>query len=397
RKRNGPTHLGNEHHHSRQLSVRAQYSHQLNHCGRTQCKGMYPQSQKFLIQCLERGPNSIRGKNSERAFLGQESRLSRNYDQTNSTYISNPKESLMDIHEKLGHTSIQRIEPLLGDSISKSDRSNFKCKACTLSKITKQPFKRTSKLSSKPFDRIHLDLIGPIKSKSSLKHNFILTLVDNYTGYLAGFPKEEGVLTFFNLFRRRGETLKSSGIQKRFWHKIVKSCCLMLNQIPHGGGSKSPWELLQDKQFLNDLLRTIGTPALILNSNRIKGRKFDIKGEESKLVGFNVALRSFQIFTSYSRVIESKHVRFLNKTEGDPILNYDNLLEFKPEPASWPVRNSEPQSEPESSDHREKNHDQDNSGDLNNDSSEDDSEIVDQILRKEPTPAPVSQPTTRVL
>ncbi|KNZ45101.1 hypothetical protein VP01_84g16 [Puccinia sorghi] len=99
-----------------------------------------------------------------------------------------PRESLKDIHEKYGHASIQRIAPLIGNKFSNEEMDKFECKSCAVSKITKQPFKAESSLASKPFERIHLDLMGPIKPQSSLGHQFILTLVDNFSGYLAGFP-----------------------------------------------------------------------------------------------------------------------------------------------------------------------------------------------------------------
>ncbi|KNZ54288.1 hypothetical protein VP01_2986g1 [Puccinia sorghi] len=84
--------------------------------------------------------------------------------------IPQEKETLMELHEKLGHLSIQRIEPLLNNSISKTEKANFEYKSCVLSKITKQPFKERSKTFLKPYERLHLDLIGPIDPESSLKH-----------------------------------------------------------------------------------------------------------------------------------------------------------------------------------------------------------------------------------
>ncbi|KNZ44121.1 hypothetical protein VP01_94g8 [Puccinia sorghi] len=102
--------------------------------------------------------------------------------------VANHKESLMEIHEKLGHPAITRIKPLIGSSFTKSELDTFECKSCALSKITKQPFNLESQRASKPFERIHLDLIGPIKPESSLKHRFALTVVDNHSGYLAAFP-----------------------------------------------------------------------------------------------------------------------------------------------------------------------------------------------------------------
>ncbi|KAI7965150.1 hypothetical protein MJO29_003248 [Puccinia striiformis f. sp. tritici] len=97
-------------------------------------------------------------------------------------------ESLKTIHEKYGHASIQRINNLIPSSVSKAEKDSFKCKSCVLSKIIKQSFNAESQSASKVFERIHLDIIGPITPESKIKTRFILTLVDNYSGYLAGFP-----------------------------------------------------------------------------------------------------------------------------------------------------------------------------------------------------------------
>lgn len=90
--------------------------------------------------------------------------------------LSTQKETLREIHEKFGHASIQRIETMIDKSISRSERDAFECKSCILAKLTKQPFKAKSKPADKPFKRLHLDLIGPIKPESSLKHRYILRL-----------------------------------------------------------------------------------------------------------------------------------------------------------------------------------------------------------------------------
>ncbi|KNZ63038.1 hypothetical protein VP01_1193g1, partial [Puccinia sorghi] len=92
--------------------------------------------------------------------------------------IALPKELLQETHKKYGHACLQRIELFIDISISKSDRDQFEWKACILATITKQSFNNESKLG--PFERLHLDLIGPIKPESSLKHRFILTIIDNH-------------------------------------------------------------------------------------------------------------------------------------------------------------------------------------------------------------------------
>ncbi|KNZ44822.1 hypothetical protein VP01_878g3 [Puccinia sorghi] len=285
--------------------------------------------------------------------------------------ISSGKDTLREIHEKYGHASISRINHLLGESFSQAEKDNFECKSCILAKITKQPFKIDSQLVKKPFERIHLDLIGPIKPESSLKHCFILTVVDNHSGYLAGFPlvrkddttdvlirlleTEKNRLGYFpsmicsdgggefvgnrlvrflnenNIKRLISEpyhpehngraeranqtivesiraTIGSSKIQKRFWHEVLKSLCLALNQIPRKNHSKSPWEIMHGRPFPDNLLKAIGTLAVILNMNHQKGLKFDPKGEEGLLVGFNIPLQSYRIVTISGKVVETKHI-----------------------------------------------------------------------------------------
>lgn len=71
---------------------------------------------------------------------------------------------------------------------TKSEKENFECKSCVLSKITKQLFKKQSTLAEKPFQRLNLDLIGPIQPESTHKHQYVLNLIDNSSRYIAGFP-----------------------------------------------------------------------------------------------------------------------------------------------------------------------------------------------------------------
>ncbi|KNZ46945.1 hypothetical protein VP01_680g6 [Puccinia sorghi] len=102
--------------------------------------------------------------------------------------ITTQPPSLQEVHESYGHASIARLGELIPKSISETEKSTFECKSCILAKITKQPFKGISTTATKPFEKIHLDLIGPIDPESRDRCRYILTVVDNFTGYLAGFP-----------------------------------------------------------------------------------------------------------------------------------------------------------------------------------------------------------------
>ncbi|KNZ60125.1 hypothetical protein VP01_1608g2, partial [Puccinia sorghi] len=76
-------------------------------------------------------------------------------------------------------------------TINETERSSFEYKSCVLAKITKTPFKGISMIASKPFEQINPNLIGPIDPQSCENHCDILTVVNNYTSYLSGFPSNE--------------------------------------------------------------------------------------------------------------------------------------------------------------------------------------------------------------
>ncbi|KNZ48282.1 hypothetical protein VP01_577g8 [Puccinia sorghi] len=254
-----------------------------------------------------------------------------------SVHLANQEESLKETHERFGHASLARLEKILGKSISNAEKRNFECKSCVMSKITKQPFKHQSKLADKPFERLHLDLIGPIQPESAHQHKFILTVVDNHSGYLAAFPlvhKDDTTDVLINLLtqeeRRRGyfprmicsdgggefignraeranrtivesmrASFRSSKIPKKYWHEVAKTCCLGLNQLPRGEETQSPWQILHGKSFPTEMLKPIGTPVITLNMTRTKGRKFDPKGEEGRKLQTRLSLKI--LFLNYER------------------------------------------------------------------------------------------------
>ncbi|KNZ54706.1 hypothetical protein VP01_2878g3 [Puccinia sorghi] len=128
----------------------------------------------------------------------------------NQGLLSVQHPSLQEIHESFGHASIGRLDKFIPKSISQGERTSFECKSCILAKITKQPFKGISSTASKPFEKIHLDLIGPINPESREHHRYILTVVDNFTGYLAGFPllkKDDTTETLINLLENEKKRL----------------------------------------------------------------------------------------------------------------------------------------------------------------------------------------------
>jgi hypothetical protein len=92
--------------------------------------------------------------------------------------------SAENLHRSLGHVSYHRIRHKLGIPL----KNEKICEACSIAKITRASFKSTHPPASKPFEEIHLDLIGPISPRSREGDKYILTVVDSYTRFCSAIP-----------------------------------------------------------------------------------------------------------------------------------------------------------------------------------------------------------------
>ncbi|KNZ55095.1 hypothetical protein VP01_276g15 [Puccinia sorghi] len=96
------------------------------------------------------------------------------------TFLSAAEE----LHKALGHVSYARLKQKLGVPLKNITR----CEACALGKITKASFKSKNQQASRPFDELHLVLIGPISPTSREVNRYILTVVDSNTRYCSATP-----------------------------------------------------------------------------------------------------------------------------------------------------------------------------------------------------------------
>ncbi|KNZ62304.1 hypothetical protein VP01_1288g6 [Puccinia sorghi] len=88
------------------------------------------------------------------------------------------------LHKSLGHVSYDRIRQKLGIPL----RNTVSCEACALSKITRASFKHKHKKASRPFEELHLDLIGPISPTSHHGNQYILSVVDSHSRFCSAIP-----------------------------------------------------------------------------------------------------------------------------------------------------------------------------------------------------------------
>ncbi|KNZ55732.1 hypothetical protein VP01_2599g1 [Puccinia sorghi] len=190
-------------------------------------------------------------------------------------------QSFQEIHEYFGHASIACLSHFTLNLVTQDEKDSFKC---------------ISALASKHFKRIHIDLIGPINPQLKLRDRYILTVVNNFTkkNWLGKFPT---VVAFDRggefVGRRLVSLFGSNHIQQLISepyhpkHNVLKSACIMLNQIPRKGESDLPWKLMHGmtlpETFINPL--STSTVYLLQGNKREKGQKFDEKGDKGRLIG----------------------------------------------------------------------------------------------------------------
>ncbi|KNZ44894.1 hypothetical protein VP01_8722g1 [Puccinia sorghi] len=88
------------------------------------------------------------------------------------------------IHKALGHVRYKKIRQRLGIPMNNCQP----CEACAVSKVTRGSFHSRHSKSSKPFEEIHLDIVGPITPASREGHRYFLTILDSCTRFCSAIP-----------------------------------------------------------------------------------------------------------------------------------------------------------------------------------------------------------------
>jgi len=97
----------------------------------------------------------------------------------------------MDLHERYGHISFDTLKNL-PEYLKTPGAPILRCEACEKGKATKPPAP-ISKVgpirTTKPLERIHCDLVGPIKPPTPAKqYQYLLVVIDDYSRYISRKP-----------------------------------------------------------------------------------------------------------------------------------------------------------------------------------------------------------------
>lgn len=280
------------------------------------------------------------------------------------------------LHKSLGHVSYHRLRKKLGVAL----KIVKNCESCAVSKITKASFKSVHKPASRPFEEVHLDLMGPIWPPSYQGHRFILTVVDSCTRFCAAIPvklksdvaetisflvdieakrlgyypstihsdrgseflnsnlkdycmshlikqrtsdaytpQQNGLAERFNrtIIESMRTILEDSGIERKYWNEIAKVSSLTLNQIPTHRTKKSPFELFKGRCIPLNYFYPIGNRVSFLIQPEQSFSKLKPKGKLGKLIGYTDELQSYRILSDEGRIVETKNVQFLEYSAPD--------------------------------------------------------------------------------
>jgi len=352
------------------------------------------------------------------------------------------------LHKSLGHVSYSRIRNKLGIPI----KPPGSCQSCAVSKITRASYKHRTSRAARPFEELHLDLIGPITPMSHKKHRYILTIVDGNTRFCSAIPLTSKSDVFSNLTRiidveakrfgyypsilhsDRGtefvnsemdfycktnvirqtfsnaytpqqnglaerfnrtilESLRTilldSGFSRHLWNEVLNASTLTLNQIPAHRRKKSPYELFKGRSIPIEYFYPIGNPVAFYSDS--SKQKLEPRGEMGKLIGYDVELKSYKVYSDDGRFINTKNLTFLDFDSSKSYNNSDELLRIEdrplPQPKSTPneIRNEVAVKEEEMDEIEDFSHEEQFES-AEEDSPDEDDEIADTLVPQDQEP-----------
>ncbi|HEV7738391.1 MAG TPA: DDE-type integrase/transposase/recombinase, partial [Chlamydiales bacterium] len=88
------------------------------------------------------------------------------------------------LHQRLGHLSWSALKYLGQDLDRTTKRKLSTCEGCLLGKSTRRSYPSSSHRSTEPFQLVHMDLCGPMQTRSLEGHDYFMIMVDDYTRFL---------------------------------------------------------------------------------------------------------------------------------------------------------------------------------------------------------------------
>jgi hypothetical protein len=102
-----------------------------------------------------------------------------------SRILPTRKVSLAHLHELFGHANIADLKKLVATTcgLELSDRDAFTCEVCLLSNSHKQISRVQPNRATRPFERVHVDIVGPLQVPGDNKERYWIIYTDDFTRY----------------------------------------------------------------------------------------------------------------------------------------------------------------------------------------------------------------------
>lgn len=281
-------------------------------------------------------------------------------------------------HRRMAHINPEYIK---NTSKSKSVRglpSSWgvfpKCKACKEAKGRRVSFNSVGGVRSrKPLELLHMDVCGPLPSRSREGYKYFLTIIDDFARKVVVFPLKEKSEVFekFCQFQRRNERflnskvigirtdnglefankqlenlsreqgiihehtntytpeqngvaerfnytaldgvktlLKDSGMENGFWAEALMHFVYTWNRVCHKNQTKTPFEMFSGRQPSLKHLRPFGSKSYVGYPKQLR-KKLDMRARPGVLVGYAQRTKGYRVWIPQERrVIETINVRF---------------------------------------------------------------------------------------
>jgi len=95
------------------------------------------------------------------------------------------KITLCDLHETFGHANVESLKKLVATTtgLELSSRDNFSCEVCLLGNSQKQISRVSPNRATYAFQRVHVDIVGPMANSGDRNERYWVIYTDDYTRF----------------------------------------------------------------------------------------------------------------------------------------------------------------------------------------------------------------------
>lgn len=288
-------------------------------------------------------------------------------------------------HRRLGHRDINVLQKISRQELAIGFKLvecgvDEKCECCLEAKLTRSPFpSATEKKTTKILELLHTDVCGPISPPSYGGHRYVMTLIDDYSGYtrvylmkqkseaeikikqfvaemgtrfgrkpqvirsdrggeytgnaLLNFYKQQGITPEFTVpyspqqngkAERKNRSLiemtrcliGDSQLDKRFWGEAILTANYLQNRLPSESVERTPYELWMGRKPNYSNLKRFGCQAWVQTPS-VKRSKLDPAATRMKFIGYAPHQKGYKFWhPQKQRVVISRDASFIELDNG---------------------------------------------------------------------------------